>query len=130
MYSMPAHAVPKPNSTDLRMVTDHSAGPFSLNSMIDHEQVTGFPLNNMTHMGEMLLAHFHSMEVSHELLVWKSNIAEAHHLMPVHPLWQLKQVNTIDGWQYIDRNITFGSSSSSTIFISFNSLVAWIARNV
>jgi hypothetical protein len=37
MYSMPAHAVPKPNSTNLHMVTDHSAGPFSLNSMIDHE---------------------------------------------------------------------------------------------
>ena len=42
MYSMPIHAVPKPNSTDLRLVTDHSAGPFSLNSMVDHTQVTVF----------------------------------------------------------------------------------------
>ena len=130
MYAMPAHAVPKPNSTNLRMVTDHSAGPFSLNSMIDHEQVTGFPLDNMTHMGEMLLTHYHSTDITHELLVWKSDIAEAHRLMPVHPLWQLKQVNTVDGWRYVDRNITFGSSSSSAIFISFNSLVAWIAKNI
>jgi hypothetical protein len=42
MYSMPIHAVPKPNSEDLCLVNDHSAGPFSLNSMIDHSQVTGF----------------------------------------------------------------------------------------
>ena len=42
MYSMPIYAVPKPHSEDLRLVTDHSAGPFSLNSMIDHTQVTGF----------------------------------------------------------------------------------------
>jgi hypothetical protein len=84
----------------------------------------------MTHMGEMLLAHYHSSDVPHELLVWKSDIAEAHRLMPVHPLWQLKQVNTVDGWRYVDRNVTFGSSSSSAIFISFNSLVAWIAKNI
>jgi hypothetical protein len=129
MYSMPAHAVPKPNSSDLRMVTDHSAGPFSLNSMIDHDKVTGFPLDNMTHMGEMLLSNFHLTHGVHELLVWKSDIAEAHRLMPLHPLWQLKQVNTVDGWRYVDRNATFGSSSSAAIFISFNSLVAWIAKN-
>jgi hypothetical protein len=129
MYSMPAHAVPKPNSTDLRMVTDHSAGPYSLNSMIDHDKVTGFPLDNMTHMGEMLISHFHRSHGSHELVVWKSDIAEAHRLMPLHPLWQLKQVNTVDGWRYVDRNATFGSSSSAAIFISFNSLVAWIAKN-
>jgi len=57
MYCMPAHAVPKPNSSDLHMVTDHSAGPHSLNSMIDHERVTGFPLDNITHMGKMLLGN-------------------------------------------------------------------------
>ena len=34
MYSMPIHAVPKPHSSDLRLVTNHSAGNYSLNSMI------------------------------------------------------------------------------------------------
>jgi len=129
MYAMPAHAVPKPHSSDLRMVTDHSAGPFSLNSMVNHDEVTGYPLDNMTHMGEMLLAYFHRTSGSHELVAWKSDIAEAHRLMPLHPLWQLKQVNTVDGWRYIDRNATFGNCSSAAIFISFNSLVAWIAKN-
>ena len=59
MYCMPAHAVPKPNSSDLWMVTDHSASPYSLNSMVNHDQVTGYLLDNMTHMGEMLIAHHH-----------------------------------------------------------------------
>jgi hypothetical protein len=129
MYCMPAHAVPKPNSTDLRMVTDHSAGPFSLNSMVDHSLVTGYPLDNMTHIGEMLLAHHRSMTAKKRTIMWKSDIAEAYRLMPLHPHWQLKQVNTIDGQRYIDRNNPFGNSSSAAIFISFNSLVAWIAKN-
>jgi hypothetical protein len=34
MYSTPIHAVPKPRSVKLRLVNDHSAGPYSLNSMI------------------------------------------------------------------------------------------------
>ena len=34
MYCMLIFAVPKPHSTDLRMVTDQSAGKYSLNSMI------------------------------------------------------------------------------------------------
>ena len=55
MYAMPIHAVLKPHSDDLHLVTDHSAGPFSLNSMIDHLQVTGFLLDNVLHLGEMLL---------------------------------------------------------------------------
>ena len=45
MYCMPIFAVPKPHSTDLRMVTDQSAGKFSLNSMIPREDIIGYPLS-------------------------------------------------------------------------------------
>jgi hypothetical protein len=55
MYSMPIHTVPKPHSINLHLVTDHSAGPFSLNNMINHSQVTGFFLDNVLHLSEMLL---------------------------------------------------------------------------
>jgi len=129
MYCMPVHAVPKPGSTDLRMVTDHSAGIYSLNSMIDHDSVTGYPLDNLSHMGEMLLAYHRRACGDRKLVMWKSDIAEAYRLMPLHPFWQIKQVNTVDGLRYIDRNNAFGSSASGAIFIAFNSLVAWIARN-
>ena len=52
---MPIHAIPKPHSTDLQMVTDQSAGPFSLNSMIACSDIMGYPLDNMKHLGEILL---------------------------------------------------------------------------
>ena len=46
------------------------------------------------------------------------------------PLQQLKQTVFIDGECYVDRNLAFGYSASAAIFISFNSLVAWIAKYV
>ncbi|EJD39640.1 hypothetical protein AURDEDRAFT_70991, partial [Auricularia subglabra TFB-10046 SS5] len=39
MYSSPIFAVPKPQSDKFRMVTDHSAGEYSLNSFIDRSSV-------------------------------------------------------------------------------------------
>ena len=76
MYSMPIHAVPKPQSTDLRLINDHSAGPFSLNHMIDHTQVTGFPLDNMWNISEMLFNVRRNLGLT-PLVLWKSNIADA-----------------------------------------------------
>ena len=46
------------------------------------------------------------------------------------PQWQLKQIVTINGDRHVDHNLAFGTSSSPGIFISFNSLVAWIAKNI
>ena len=125
---MPIHAVPKPNSDNLCLVTDHSTGPYSLNSMIDHSQVTGFPLDNMRHLGEMLLDARKTIG-NVPMILWKSDIADAYHLLPMSPFWQIKQVNTVDGQRYVDRHLAFGSSASAGIFISFNSLVAWISKN-
>ena len=129
MYSMPVHAVPKPHSSDLRLINDHSAGPFSLNNMIDHSQVTGFPLDNMRHIGEMLFDIRRNLG-SIPLDLWKSDIADAYRLLPMSPFWQIKQIVTVDGQHHVDRKLCFGSSGSAGIFISFDSLVAWIAKNV
>jgi hypothetical protein len=41
MYSTPIHVVPKPHSTKLRLIVDHSAGSYSLNSMIDLSDTAG-----------------------------------------------------------------------------------------
>jgi hypothetical protein len=129
MYCMPVHAVPKKDTDELRMVTDHSSGKFSLNSMIDHECVTGFPLDNMRHTGEALLHYMRHAIGDERLVMWKSDVSEAYRCMPVHPYWQIKQANCVDGCFHIDRCNAFGSSSSGAIWISFNSLVAWIAKN-
>ncbi|KAF8809398.1 hypothetical protein BYT27DRAFT_7222352 [Phlegmacium glaucopus] len=116
----------EPNSTNLRLVTDHSAGQFSLNNMIDHTLVTGFPLDNLQHLSEILDVRRSIGNVP--ITMWKSDISKAYHLLPVHPAWQIKQINTVNGLHYVDRNLAFGSSASPGIFISFNSLIAWIAK--
>jgi len=127
MYSMPIYAVPKPNSTNLRLVTDQSYGHYSLNGMIDHDRVTGYLLDNLKHLGEMLL-DLERRSPGERRVVWKSDITEAYRLIPMHPHFQIKQVNTIGGQRYIDRNNSFGGSGSGALFISVNSCVAWIAK--
>jgi hypothetical protein len=128
MYSMPIHAVPKPHSTDYRLVTNHSAGIFSLNSMIKREDICGYPLDNMTQLGEMLLRKKKNFP-DEELVLFKSDISEAYRNLPMHPLWQIKQVNTIQGKRHVDRRNCFGGKASGSLFIAFNSLVTWIGKN-
>ena len=128
MYSMPIHAVPKPHSTNLRLVTNHSAGDYSLNSMIKREDIAGYPLDNMTHLGEMLLRK--KAEFPNEKLVlFKSDISDAYRNLPMHPLWQIKQINTIQGQRHVDRRNCFGGKGSGSLFIAFNSLVTWVGKN-
>jgi hypothetical protein len=97
--------------------------------MIKHEDVKGFPLDNMRHLGEGLLAR-HRAKPDQPLVLYKSDVAEAYRLLPMHPLWQIKQVVTIDGERDLDRNNCFGGRGSAGIYISFDGLVTWIARNV
>jgi hypothetical protein len=108
---MPIYAVPKPGSTDLRLVNDHSAGAYSLNSMIGHSLVTGYPLDNLHQLGHMLL-NLHLLTPGVDLVMWKSDIAEAYRMCPMHPHWQIKQAVHIDGEFYIDRANCFGSSET------------------
>lgn len=127
MYSMPIYAVPKPDSGAFHLVNDHSAGPFSVNSMIDHSCVTGYPLDNLHLLGTMLLNQ-RELLPGLDRVMWKSDISDAYRICPVHPLWQLKQAVNIDGEFYVDRACCFGSSASFAIFASVNSLIAWIAK--
>jgi hypothetical protein len=47
----------------------------------------------------------------------------------MHPLWQIKQVNMIQGERHIDRRNCFGGKGSQSLFIAFNSLVTWVGKN-
>ena len=132
MYCMPIYAVPKPHSDKLRLVNDHSASRFSLNSMINHDYVTGFPMDNLAQFGEHLIKlrkKSPDLIGPRSIVVWKSDIEGAYRLCPLHPFWQIKQAVRIGSDFHIDRCIAFGSSASPAIFIAFNSLVTWIAKN-
>lgn len=126
MYSMPVHAVPKPNSDDLRLVTNHSATNYSLNSMIPRSAIAGARLDGLDSLGDILLAARRNNK-GKTLILFKSDVAEAYRLLPMHPYWQIKQINTIDGERSVDRNNTFGDRGSGRLFICFMGLVAWIA---
>ena len=131
MYCMPIYAVPKPHSDKLRLVNDHSASRFSLNSMIDHDHVTSFPMDNLAQFGEHLInlrRKSPDLVGPKSIVVWKSDIEGAYRLCPLHPFWQIKQAVRIGTDFHVDRCIAFGSSASPAIFIAFNSLVTWIAK--
>ena len=55
MYSTPVHVIPKPRSVKLRLVNDHSVGPFSLNSMIAREDIVGAKMDSIADLTAALL---------------------------------------------------------------------------
>src|ERR1700678_3268722 len=125
---MTIHAVPKPHSTDLRLVTNHSAEEFFLNSIIRREDIAGFPLDNMTHLGKMSLKKKAEFP-DEELTLFKSDILDTYRNLPMHPLWQIKQINTIQQQHHVERRNCFGGKGSGSLFISFDSLVTWVGKN-
>ncbi|KIK77875.1 hypothetical protein PAXRUDRAFT_165511, partial [Paxillus rubicundulus Ve08.2h10] len=126
MYSMPIHAVPKPGTDKHRLVTDHSAGQYALNRMISQEDIAGVTLDNIQDLGNALEI-FRRDHGDEPLSLWKADISEAYRHMPMHPLWQIKQVVSFNGQRYVDRRNVFGGRASQHIFHAFMSLVIWIA---
>jgi hypothetical protein len=130
MNVVPVHVVPKPPDDKLHLVVNHSAGPYSINSMIDHQSIAGVKLDGIQTLGDSIRAFCASHPANSEvqsLVLWKSDVAAAYHQMPMHPLWQLKQVVNINGRFSIDRCNNFGGRASQKIWWSFISLVLWIA---
>jgi hypothetical protein len=128
MYSMPIHAVPKEGGK-YRLVTNHSAGSFSLNSMIAKADIAGVTLDNVQHLGNAL-RQFRQHEDNRPLIIWKADVSEAYRHMPMHPLWQIKQIVSFEGRRHVDRANVFGGRASQRIFHAFMSLVIWIATFV
>src|ERR1700731_1547101 len=45
-----------------------------------------------------------------KLIIYKTDVAEAYRLCPMHPLWQLKQIVSVDGTKHVDRCNNFGGA--------------------
>jgi hypothetical protein len=142
MTSTPVFAVPKPHSKKLRLVSHQSYGAFSQNSLIDKALTKGSRLDTLKQLVPVLLSARKQMK-SARLIMWKSDVAEAFWLMPMHPLWQLHQVVTTnipvkDGngddvgelVRNVDHNATFGSSASPRLWSAIVGLVMWAAKHV
>jgi hypothetical protein len=126
MYSTPIPAVPKPRSEKLRLVNDHSAGIYSLNSMILREDVMGARMDTISDLVGALL-RYRKTNPDTPLVMFKSDVSAAYRRLPLHPLWQIKQIVTVDGDRHIDRNTAFGGRGSCRSYTAFMGLVLWIA---
>ncbi|KIY49597.1 hypothetical protein FISHEDRAFT_72909 [Fistulina hepatica ATCC 64428] len=125
MYSVPVWVVPKPHSDKLRLVVDHSAGRYSLNSMIPKSE-RSLPLDGLHQLGDALI-RAREQYPDRPLVVWKSDVSEAYRLLPMHPLWQIKQTVSFDGERRVDWRNDFGGGGSGRIWATFFALVLWIA---
>jgi hypothetical protein len=126
MYSTPIHAVPKPRSDKLRLVNDHSAGSYSLNSMILREDVMGAKMDSISNLVGALVRYRRAHPTT-ALVMFKSDVSAAYRQLPLHPLWQIKQIVTVDGVRHVDRNTSFGGRGSCRDYTAFMGLVLWIA---
>jgi hypothetical protein len=127
MYSSPLHTIPKPGSDGYRLINDQSAGDFAPNSMISRGDVTGTCMDGIKEFGASLLAYRREHGDDVQLIIWKSDIHGAYRNMPIHPLYQLKQVVSAGDKRYVDHCNCFGNRASYIIWLSFASLVTWIA---
>jgi len=123
MNVVPVHVVPKPPDDKLRLVVDHSAGLYSINSMIDRQSIAGVKLDGIKSLGDSIRAFCtaHPADLSNRqtLTLWKSDVAAAYRQMPMHPLWQIKQIINIGGQFSVDRGNNFGGCASHKIWWSF-----------
>jgi hypothetical protein len=96
--------------------------------MIPRNTHATYPLDNLHLLGEVLLSRY--TQGLNNPILYKSDVAEAYRLMPMHPTWQVKQAVRIDGELHIDRCGVFGGRKSGDYSVTFHSLVCWIAREI
>jgi hypothetical protein len=65
-----------------------------------------------------------------ELIMWKSDIQMAYRNLWLSPEWQAKQVVSVGNKRYVNHCNCFGNRGSYKVFLSFSSLLTWIAENV
>lgn len=128
MYSMPLFVIPKPLTINFRVVIDHSAEPHSLNSCIPRDKVS-VVLDNMHDLG-LALRHARLEHPNEPLVVIKSDVSQAYRRLPMHPLWQIRQIVSFKGERHVDRCNIWGDRGAGHIWCSFMGLVLWIAREV
>ena len=125
MYSPPVHTIPKPSSKKLHMVVDHSAGKYLLNSMIDPKDIMGIKLHGI-HTLRVSLRAFRAENPKDKLVIFKYDVGAAYQQMPMHFLYQLLTVITVNNKCHVDHCNNFGNYGSQKIWQSFMSLVMWI----
>ena len=98
--------------------------------MIDSAHVAGTCMDSIKSLGASLRAFRKAKGENVELVMWKSDIEAAYRNLWLSKEWQAKQTVTVGDKRYVDHCNCFGNRSSYKVFLSFSSLVAWIAGHV
>ena len=104
MNVVPVHTIPKPVDK-LRLIVDHSARSYSINSMIDRSSISGVKIDGIKTLGDSIRVFRANQPdgLAPPLVLWKSDIAATSRQLPMHPLWQIKQAVQISSEFCIDR---------------------------
>ena len=124
MVAQPCFAVPKPGTSKLQLVNDHTAGAPSLNASIAPEDGSFRP-DNLSDLGALLIDYYQKHGQAPAWL-FKSDTSSVYRLLPCHYQWQARQATSIDGQFHIDRCCVFGNQASGAIWCAFYALVLWI----
>ena len=125
MYSPPVNTVPKPGTDTLHLMVDHSSGKFGLNMMIAPEDISGIHMDGIRTLGASILQH-HAHHHGMRLIIFKSDVSAAYQQLPIHPFFQIIQIITVNGQQYVDRNNNFSGRASQILWQLFMLVVMWI----
>jgi hypothetical protein len=96
--------------------------------MINKANITNLPLDTISELGAALIT-FH--QTHRELVMWKLDVSQAYHWMPMHKHWQMKQIHTIDSRQHVNCCNNFGSKGGYGIWQNMISsgTVVWRTMN-
>ena len=81
----------------------------------------------MHNLGASLINARRAYGATVPLVVFKSDVSQAYRHLPLHFLWQLFQIVTIDGMRHVDRNNNFGNRGAGGLWGAFMGTVLWIA---
>jgi hypothetical protein len=107
-----------------RVITDHSAS--GLNDGIPREEAK-VKYDDMRAFGGCL--HRALLDnPGKRLTLFKSDIASAFLNLPVHPIWQLRQIVSVDDILRLVRRFIFGSRAAPRCWCSLSSLICWLGE--
>ena len=121
MTTIPLWVVPKPHSNKLRLVVDHSTGDYSPNSFISPDNAS-VHLDTLHVLGKALI-RIRERHGNIQLILFKTDVSQAYRQLPMHPLWQLRQVVMIQGLYHVDNNNNFGNRGAGRLWVTFFGLI-------
>lgn len=124
MKISPLLLVSKKGSEKKQVCTDISFGSPSLNDSFIKEKIrVSFDslISFAPYMVDMAKKKI-------RMVVWKSDVKNAYRILAMAMQWQMRQIVKVGDTCHVDKCANFGSAASPKIWVSFFSLVLWIAR--